>query len=269
MSDVKNYTLGRGQIFFDQFKPGTQEVSGERYLGNTPEFNLTFESESLDHFSSDEGVREKDDTVQLQVNRSGTLITDHISVDNLALFFFGTATPLSVTGATIEGEALGEVKQGHYYQLGVSDSNPTGHRDLDLLSTGPDVKIILEDDTTPTPVVFDEGDDYTIDMVLGRIYIVPGGAIADGTNLFADYKTKTSTRERVISGSAPITGALRFIAKNPKGKNMDYFMPYVSLSPNGDFSLKSEEWQQIPLTVEVLKKGDLAALYVDGRPEAE
>ena len=53
---------------------------------------------------------------------------------------------------------------------------------------------------------------------------------------------------------------------NPEGAKMDYFMAYVRLSPNGDFALKGEEWQQLSLTVEVLKAGDLERLYIDGRP---
>lgn len=56
-----NYTLGRGKVYFARFTSG--QVPGPfRYIGNTPEFNLTIELETLDHFSSDEGIREKDDS---------------------------------------------------------------------------------------------------------------------------------------------------------------------------------------------------------------
>jgi hypothetical protein len=47
---------------------------------------------------------------------------------------------------------------------------------------------------------------------------------------------------------------------------MDYLMPYVRLSPNGDFALKSDEWQQLSLNVEILKLADYERIYVDGRP---
>ena len=46
---------------------------------------------------------------------------------------------------------------------------------------------------------------------------------------------------------------------------IDYFFPAVSLSPNGDFALKGDEWQQIPLNVEILKGATNEAIYADGR----
>lgn len=261
---TNNYTLGRGEIFFDRFAPGTKTPTGERYLGNTPELNLTIEEEKLEHFSSDRGVREKDDSISLQVNRTGSLTTDNVSPENLALFFFGSVSALSVSGATVTNEAHNAVKQGHYYQLGRTANNPSGARELDV-HTAPTTNIIVTDDGG-SPVTFNEGDDYTIDMVLGRLYIVPGGAITDGTNLLVDYKTKTSSRKRIISGSTAIEGALRYVARNPKGEQVDYFFPYVQLSPNGDFALKSDEFQAIPFNIEILKlDANTEAIYGDLR----
>lgn len=259
-----NYTLGRGELFFAQYAPGTENEQGERYLGNTPEFNMTIEEEALDHYSSDHGVNEKDASISLSTNRTGSLTTDNISPENVALFFFGAQSTFTHTGATVTDEAVAAVKQGLTYQLGKTTLNPVGARDLDFLSTGPNVNIIVTDDAG-SPATFDEGDDYTIDMDLGRLYIVPGGAITDGTNLEVDYKTKTTTRDRIISGANAIQGALRFISFNPEGKRMDYYMPKVKLTPNGDYNLKGDEWQQIPFTIEILKKSDREAIYVEGR----
>jgi len=45
-------------------------------------------------------------------------------------------------------------------------------------------------------------------------------------------------------------------------------MPYVKLMPNGDFALKGDEWQQLSFNIEVLKKGTLEAVYMDGRAVA-
>ena len=77
---------------------------------------------------------------------------------------------------------------------------------------------------------------------------------------------EASTRDRVISRGQTVEGSLRYLANNPAGANIDYFMPWVKITPNGDFSLKGDEWQTVPFNIEILKKGDLEAIYVDGRP---
>lgn len=260
-----NYTLGRGKLYFAPFAPGTQTPQGERYIGNTPEISIAIEEEKLDHYNSDSGVREKDDSISLQVNRTGSFNTDHISAENLALFFFGSVSALAVTGATVTDEEIASVSQGLYYQLGASDANPSGARELDLHSTGPDVNILVEEDIGVDPETYVEGTDYEIDMELGRLYIIPGGNIADGTSLLVSYKTKTTTRERIISGNTAIEGQLRYVADNPKGTNRDMLLPWATISPNGDYALKGDEWQVIPFTLEILKKTGLEAVYIDGR----
>jgi hypothetical protein len=256
---ANNYTLGRGKLFFARFATGTRTPLGERYIGNTPEFSLTIENEELEHFSSDAGINEKDDSIALSVTRSGSLTTDNIVPDNVALFFFGEAGRVVEAGGVITNESHPEVQQGLYYQLGMSDARPSGARGI--LNTG---ITVVSDDSAGT--VFTAVDDYTIDLVTGRLYIVPGGAIADDTSLLVGYTIRSSTRDRVLSGGTPVEGALRYVADNPKGDNQDYYMPFVQIAPNGDYALKAEEWQQIPFTIEVLKLTDREAIYLDGRP---
>ena len=123
--DMKNYTLGRGKFYFSRFLPNTQTPAGFIYFGNTPEFNLTIEAEMLDHFSSDEGVREKDDSIPLQINRTGTLTTDNIAVRNIALFYFGNDSVVTTAAAPGLTETITDVKLGYSYRLGQSPSNPT------------------------------------------------------------------------------------------------------------------------------------------------
>lgn len=253
-----NYTLGRGEVHFGQFRTGTLNPKGERYFGNTPELAITAEQETLDHYSSDEGIRQKDESVILQQDYMGTFITDNIDPKNLALFFLGDATVLADVGSTVENEEHDDVETGLTYQLGASDSNPSGVRQVSA--------VVVEDDTPTTPVVFAVNDDYTVDPILGRVTIVEGGAITDGTNLRISYTVDASSRNRIISKGMSIEGSLRYIAKNPAGDNIDYFMPYVKLRPNGDFTLKGDEWQQLPFNIEILKKGTLEAIYMDGRP---
>lgn len=255
---ANNYTLGRGQVHFARFKTGTQTPDGFFYIGNTPEFSLTIESETLDHYSSDEGIREKDDSVPLEVNRTGSLTTDNIDPKNVALFFFGsdsTVTQASVVSAT---ENLLAIKAGHSYKLGISASNPAGYFGID--ATGFAVEVAggsaLVEDT-----------DYTVDLLNGIITFIDGSLLAvDDEDIDVTYAVAGSTRDRVISGSEPVEGAMMYVTKNPKGADAVFFMPYVKITPNGDYALKGDEWQQIPLALEILKPTVGEAIYRDGTP---
>lgn len=254
---ANNYTLGRSELHFGQFKPNTQTPRGELYFGNTTEISITAEQENLDHYSSDRGVRIKDESVLLQLDYSGSFTTDNISPDNLSYFFLGEKYTTTDTLTTVTAEVHDDVEQGRSYQLGTSSSFPAGAR---LVAS-----VVVKDDATPTPATFVAGTDYVVDLDLGRITILEGGGIADGTNLRIDYSVSAGSRSRVVSRAATIEGSLRIIAYNPAGAQLDYFMPWVKLTPNGDFQLKADEWQAIPFTMEILKKGSLEAIYIDGR----
>jgi len=250
---ANNYTLGRGQIFFGRFIEGTQVPEGERYLGNTPEMSITLEPEMLDHFSSDRGIREKDDSVTLQINRTGAMTCDNIDPENLAMLVMGETSILTEAGTAVTAEAVVTLsKKDMWYQLGTSTTNPSGVRDVSAVT--------LKTDTT----TYVAGTDYILDAALGRFQVI--SATMTGKAITADYTPAAKSRIRVISKGDTVEGSLRFIAYNPKGANFDYFMPWVKLTPNGDFALKAEEWQTIPFNLEIIKPADAEAIYVDGRP---
>ncbi len=255
MAGPQNYTLGRGEIHFGQFKPNTQIPRGERYFGNTPELSYTAEQENLDHFSSDRGVRTKDQSVILQLDYSGSFITDNISLENLAIFFLGEALTRTFAAATVTGESHQGVEKGLSYQLGTSDTNPAGVRSV--------IDVVVK---PASGVAFVENEDYTVDPVLGRITILEDGAIPNQSNILVDYKIEAHSIDMTISRSKTIEGAMRYIAYNPAGEQIDYFMPWVKITPNGDFAIKGDEWQQLPFTLEILKKGSLEAIYANKRP---
>lgn len=255
---MDNNILGRGELHFGKYLAGTTNPGGELYFGNTPEFKLSIDSQSLDHFSSDRGVREKDNSVILQTDRKATLSTDNISVENLALMFLGVNSIQSQAATAVTAENLATIAIADAtYQLGVTAGNPTGVRRV--------TAVTLKDDTPTTPIVYTLGTDYTVDLELARIHIVPGGA-AVGHAIIVGYTPSAVSRARVISRGDSIEGSLRFIAYNPAGAQFDYFMPRVKLTPNGDFDLKGDEWQVMSFNVEILKKGTLEAIYIDGRP---
>lgn len=240
----ENRVLGRGKIYF---RRSDDTTGAYRYLGNTPSLSITIDRETLDHYSSESGVREKDASVTTEVNYSGTMVCDNINVDNLALLFFGTTAPVSQAAATAQQEEL-TVKQGYTYFLPkkkVSNVTVTG-------AAG-----------TPT---YKLTDDYTLDLVTGDITIVEGGAISSGAAIEVNYDCAAISYDRVISGTEPVQGSLYFKADNALGDNVDYTLASVNLSPNGEFSLKGDDWQQIPFSMEILKPVGGVAIEAHGRP---
>lgn len=254
---TKNYTLGRGKVYFSRFKSGTQVPEGFNYIGNTPEFNLTIESENLDHYSSDAGIREKDDSVPLEVSRTGSFTTDDIQPENVALFFFGEKSTVTQAIVASAPETFTDVVLGRAYKLGITDSNPTGYMGINATGFG----IVVD----ATPLV--EDTDYTVDLANGIVTLLETATnVVNGDDMVVTYAVAGSTRDRVISGSTPVEGAMMYVANNPKGANFNYYLPYVKITPNGDYALKGDEWQQIPFNIEALKPTNGEAIYMDGTP---
>jgi hypothetical protein len=262
MDNGKNYVLGKGKIYFDRFAAGVvisaaTRGEGERYLGNTPELSTTSSAENLDHFSSEGGLKTKDDSVQLSLNRSGKLTCDNVSSDNQALFILGTKGDLVQASAVAEVELI-TANRGRFYQLGADALNPTGVRKVSNVVVKSGAGFITTVDALGN---------YEVDAELGRLYIESAATdITDALEIQVTYDVAASTREQVISSSNTIYGALRFVADNPKGTNRDYYFPYVKLAPDGDYQLKGDVWQQMGFTFEILDKAPgIAAVYIDGR----
>jgi len=255
----KQYVLGRGRVHFARFLPGTTTPDGFRYIGNTPEFSMNIESEELDHYDSDDGIREKDDSVPLEVNRTGSLITDNIVPENVALFFFGSNSIVSQALVASQTVTLENIRAGHGYKLGSTAANPAGY--FGINATG------FSAETNPAGTALVADVDYTVDLDAGLITFIAGSLVAtEGIDIDVTFAVRASTRTRVISGSAPIEGAMMYITRNPKGGNSTFYMPSVKVTPNGDYALKGDDWQQIPLSLEILKPDGQEAIYRDGTP---
>jgi len=204
-----NYTLGRGKVYFARFTSG-QTPGPFRYIGNTPEFNLTIESETLDHFSSDEGIREKDDSVPLEVTRTGSLVCDDINAENVALFFFGSTQTLTQVQATGQAENFSGVNQEDVFQLGLSLNDRVGTRGVSNVTV----------ESNPASTTYVEGTDYTVDEDLGRITFHSDGEIADDTLVRITYDLEAATWERLKSAfQAGFEVPFRFISDNAAGPN--------------------------------------------------
>jgi len=252
------YQIPRGKVFFDPFD-ANDALTGERYIGNCPGITINIASEKSDHYNSEGGLREKDASILVQVDRTGTLNCDNMSLANLQLFLSGTQEIVTQASTPVANEAH-TVQQGRYYQLGQSVSNPAGVRNIGSV-------VVTNTAGTTTYVA---GTDYNIDTTMGRIQILTG-AIIDDQIIHVDYTPTATTWDRVKTGStAELYGALRIVADNASGDNRDFYMPKVSLTPNGELPIVAEgiEFASMAFSLEVLKPANAEAIYVDGRPAA-
>ena len=76
-------------------------------------------------------------------------------------------------------------------------------------------------------------------------------------DLEVSYGVKAGVDDIVVGRSDTIEGEMTFIANNAAGANDDYFWPYVKLTPDGDFSLKGDEWMTITFNFEILKRDSM------------
>lgn len=261
MATTSTRTLGRGKVFFDAFLPGTQTLTGRRYIGNTPSMGLNISATQLDHYSSDQGLKFKDDSVILQVDRKGSFTTDEVTQDNMSVFLIGSSALKTQTVLTAQTTLISGAKLDRYYQIGATAANPSGVRNVTITS-------VATTATTPVPLVINV--DYTVDLVTGLLYLMPASVVVvDGTTgVLITFGAGATTRNQVQTTVNPnVYGALYFQAFNPKGPQNDYFMPYTLLTPNGSFELKGDTWLTVPFNFEALQLDtNTANIYVDGRP---
>lgn len=238
MSD-KNYTLGKGKLFFK--KAGS---SAYEFMGNCPEFSLNISAESLDHFQSTAGIKTKDASATLQINRSGTITTDNISAENLALYF-GTLEQVTQVATPVIGYAMNDVVKGGFYQIGATPSNPAGVK--------PVTAVTVKKGSTSLVA----GTDYIVDLATGLIEILTTSVtILANDDLTVDYTPTARTYSRITTTSTgTVEGAIMYVATNPKGKLVDVYMNSVTIRPAGDFSLIGDDWQSMQYTVEIGEGG--------------
>jgi hypothetical protein len=250
---MANQVLGRGKFYFDPFTDETTKVlTGARALGNVPEASMSVETTTLDHFSSEQATRVKDQSVQLEVNRTLSFTIDSMTDDNLAMFFGGTVSSLSQASATGSTSVFPVLTGDRYYQLGVTSGNPGGVRNVS--------SVVISGGTL--------GTDFTVDLVNGLLYIVDGGALDGDTNVTVTYNVAASTRSRITSSTATTkVGRLTFVSDNTAGANHTWMFPYVKITASGEMTLIGEDWANIGFNVEVLRTSDtVEAVYCDGTP---
>lgn len=326
-SSVQQFLVPAGKLYVDVIN-STGQYTGERYLGETDAFSISIAGESLQEFSMENGLRELADTILIGVTRTATMTVKQVSRENLALFLAAAYGVQVQSAGNVTDEALSVLPDRHY-QLGRSDSNPSGVRDVSAVTvTAGDAAVAWAATTakalgayvkkvsgatvfhlattagttagveptwptTPGATVVDGtvtwttvgilapvlDTDYTVDATLGRIYVLPTARVHAtlGAPWAVDYTKAAREREQIkTAGAVDATAALRLISTNVRGDNRDWYLPKCSLTPGGEFPLKTEDPTVValPFEIGILKPDpgaageDIAAIYVDGRAVA-
>lgn len=238
----ENITIGKGQCYFK-----AKGETGYRPFGNTPNFAFTVTTETLKHFDSRKGVRTQDREVQVEVSYGGSFTADHIQSENMAIFLQGDNNVVAVAGATDTEITFEDVKLGYMYELGSKNvAGVTGVKGA-------------------TPLVLNT--DYSLDVKNGTVTLLPDSTvIIDGDDVEFTFDITAHSYERVSSGAKVIEGSFRFVADNPEGENKNFLMADVKITPNGDFSVITEEWQNLPFTLLISAPTGGSAITCDGEP---
>lgn len=222
--------LGRGKLYLDRLTAAFA-LTGERFIGNVSLFEVTPTVETIEKFSSATAaaplIRRDPVRTSLEVRITG----DHFSKENLALFFMGDNSTLSQTTADITDEVIASVMADRWY--------PTLYRAISaVVVTGP----------SATPV-YDVTDDYLVDAVEGRIYIVPGGAITPGTNIEVDYTYGTIALDTVRGlTSSSVKCYVRFVGDPGAGPTDTVEIWRMSVAADGSLSFIGDDYAEWSIT---------------------
>lgn len=256
---MQNQVLGRGKLYFELYAPGTFVGQGERYLGNTPAFALRSTVAMLDEYDSLGETIEKVESTTTQQDLGASFTGDDISNDNLAAWFAadqGSTTQVGMSGLQ---ETL-TLFRDRWYQLGKPSNPPMGVRNIQLINASVGGSPV---DVTPN---------LSFDRPNGRVYVLPEAPVISGagTVVTLTYDTGDNTRKTLIHKTQKVRGALRFISANAEGTNTTYYFPYVTLQPAADFNLKTDDWQKLGFSVNILKMNAVTdRVYTDSETTSE
>jgi hypothetical protein len=260
--DPTEYLIGRAIVKFAEL-----DASGfpkeYRDVGNVSELTSTVESETYDHFSSREGIKERDLRIVLQQDVTLGMTLENINFQNLAIFFSGDASLYTNPGiagfSTVRFVNDDEVTVNSWYSIVDASHNPV----FGITSTN---SIVVES-TNGTPIALVLDTDYSVNDISGQIFLedtVTTQAVitaGDGLQctLTADAAATKVDQVNVLS-SSELNLAVRIESLDAEtGKYTIYEIHKATVSSDGDFNLISDEAAQLPISLGV----ESSAAYSD------
>jgi len=250
---TSDYTLGRGKVFFAEIDTPTGLPMGFRDLGNAPEFNVSSEVETLEHQSSQEGLKVTDKEVTISQKLNIALTLDEINSENLAFFFSGEKQSIvnpAVAGITARIMVpAGQVETGRWYQI----RNAAGVRVVNIKTSSLTFSGTVPSGGGASPTYATSL--FEIDNKWGRFFIPTTStsvnlALGIVVTLAADGDAVATINTVAGLTKTAVQGALLFIAENPAANDeqSEYQFHQVSLKADGDFALIGDEFSQMAFT---------------------
>lgn len=258
--NTADLTVGRGRLYASELDGNSQPTLGWTFLGNAPQMNISVETETLPHQDSTEGLKSTDLELTISQTVSMSLQLDELNFTNLAYFFAGETASYNNTDATGVVNGTGNLivweTQGRWYDIYKGDltptGNPTANSSAERLYDIGVVTIKNAGDVT----TYVEGVDYEVDSIMGRIFIIQGGAITGaattGTpynlDIAANASADVSVDEvRALTRSA-VSIALKFIHVNANGdRETEYQFHQIKVKAEGDLAAIGDEYGTLGL----------------------
>lgn len=256
----KAYKFGRGRLFFNALVNGIYQ--GFQPFGNCPGFEISVEGETFEHTSSEGGISETDFTVPLGITRSATINCDNLSKSNIALFLAGEQVTITQAATPVTDYVIAQVNPGRFYQLGKTESNPSGARGVSAVAVR-----IKEGDEAPAranSTAYAVGDFYVPASANGHFYMctvagtsagspptfdTDGTDFADGTATFIDMglivvPSTADVNYRLDAGLALISATTDGTIASANTKYAAA-VPGARLSLNVDFTPAANSREQV------------------------
>ena len=248
LSDANEYTLGRGKLTFE-----ADGTNGFLDLGNAPELNISLDIETLEHYSSQSGLKVKDAEIVMQQDVTASFVLDRPNVDNLRMFFMSTAiTDVVQSSGSLVNEAI-TARLDKWVEI--------GYRSLSSV-------VVASDGDS---ITYTLATDYELDVTAGLIRALSTGAITEGESLNIDASYAALTSKRIdAAGSTTIKGKLHFYGAPANGEILE-LKGYCSLLPTGEFPLIGDDWLTLPFEATYLTHASyngLVDVYRTGQTSA-
>lgn len=237
--------IGRGEVYVDRLD-ASRARTGERMVGVCDSFTISIADELRDKYDTTQASSPLLKSVNVRRTPEVSMLLSEWNPENLELAFMGTRNNFAQTGSSTTNYVppAARVKKGYWFP--VESPIGTPRRSISaVVVTGPAA--------TPVYVLTT---DYLVDAVSGRIYVVPGGAIADGAGLEVDFTWATitgSTLPYVRGGVSNVIEAfVRVIGKPAAGPTMECQIWVASLTPDGETDFFGDDYGEFRIRGRVL-----------------